>query len=292
MKERVGFIGMGIMGSAMASNLLRAGYELGIYNRNQKKCLDLAEQGARVKDSPARLARKNKLIVMMVTGPEAIDDIAFGANGLAQELSSEHVLVNMSSVSPAYTRDLADRLSKYGTVLIDAPVSGSKKPAQDGKLLILAGGDKKVVKSLEPIFLSMGKKVIYCGSLGQGSMMKMAINLLLGVMMEGLAEMVNFGLKGDLSINDLLDVVLSGPLGCGLYALKEPMLRGWEFPTQFPLKHMAKDLKFVVDTAYELNVCVPSAHTVLQVFKAAWSRGWGEEDFAAVIKGLDLGSKP
>jgi 3-hydroxyisobutyrate dehydrogenase-like beta-hydroxyacid dehydrogenase len=169
-------------------------------------------------------------------------------------------------------------------------VSGSKKPAEEGSLIILAGGDKDLVDDLTPLFLSMGKKVVHCGPEGSGSMMKMTANLLLGMMMEGLCEALNFGEKGGLDKAAILDALLSGPMGCGLFKMKEEMLKSGDYPAQFPLKHMLKDIKFVSDTAFETGAATPGAHAVLLLYRQAMAHGFGDLDFSAVMKALQEAS--
>ena len=171
--------------------------------------------------------------------------------------------------------------------LIDAPVSGSKKPAIEGTLIILAGGPKEVVNSLEPLLLSMGRKVIYCGEAGQGAAMKMTINLLLAVMMEGLCESLNLARQLGLDKDLVLDSIIAGPLGCGLFQLKSDMLKQHEFPVQFPLKHMTKDLRYILQTADEIGTAVPAAHAVFQLYRQGVSQGNGNLDFAAVQMTLE-----
>jgi 3-hydroxyisobutyrate dehydrogenase-like beta-hydroxyacid dehydrogenase len=178
-------------------------------------------------------------------------------------------------------------LSASGIPLVDAPVSGSKKPAEDGTLIVLAGGEPEHVDRLTPLFETMGKKVVYCGGAGQGSMMKMMINLLLGLMMEGFAEVLHFGRQGGLSMEAMLDVILSGPLSCGLYQIKSGSIQSGDYPVSFPLKHITKDLKFVVDTAYETGASAPAAHTLLHLYRTGVGQGWGDLDFAAVAKVLE-----
>ena len=166
--------------------------------------------------------------------------------------------------------------------LIDAPVSGSKVPAENAQLIILAGGPRKVVDELDDVLLAMGKKVVWCGDAGQGSMMKMMINHLLGVMVESFAEALRFGEKGGLDMDVMLDVILSGPLACGMFQLKAPMVRAQDYPVNFPLKHMTKDMKFVLDTAYELGAGVPVGMAALEQYARAVRQGYGDEDLAAV----------
>jgi 3-hydroxyisobutyrate dehydrogenase-like beta-hydroxyacid dehydrogenase len=286
MQPKIGFLGLGIMGTAMAGNILKAGYPLLVYNRTAAKAKDLVAAGATLVPTPLALAEGVNVIIAMVTGPEALDELLWGENGAASGFTTDKTFINMSSVQPHYTRDLAAELAPLGVVFIDAPVSGTKKPAQEGTLLILAGGEQDKIDALAPIFAVLGKKVIYCGPVGQGSMMKMTINLLLGVMMAGLAESLNFGLKNGLDQEAVLDVVFSGPLNCGLFQMKADMLRTRTFPPNFPLKHMTKDLKFFTDTAYDSGAPAPAAHAILQLFHSGVGFQLGDEDFAAVFQVL------
>ncbi|MDI6853930.1 MAG: NAD(P)-dependent oxidoreductase [Deltaproteobacteria bacterium] len=287
MGPKVGFMGLGIMGAAMAANIHRAGFPLMVYNRSADKSEKFAEMGVGVASSPKSLAHATDIVILMVTGPEAVDGLLFGPEGAAQSLNKKKTLINMSSVSPAYTRDLAQRLAPTGCAFIDAPVSGTKKPAEEGTLIILAGGDKARIDEVTPILKTMGKKVVYCGETGLGSMMKMTINLLLGLMMAGLGETVQYGLKGGLRLEDILEVILSGPLSCGLYQVKSEMLKDDDYPAQFPLKHMTKDAKFIVDTAYDTGAPAPLGHLLLHLFRLGVSQGLGDADFAAIAKVME-----
>ena len=286
MQTKIGFLGLGIMGSAMAGNILKAGFPLLMYNRTAAKANNLVAAGATLAPHPLAVAEGAEVIIAMVTGPEALDDLLWGEHGAAGAFSADKTFINMSSVPPRYTRDLAEELAPLGVAFIDAPVSGTKKPAEDGTLLILAGGDQEKIAALGPIFDVLGKKVIYCGQVGQGSVMKMTINLLLGVMMAGLAETLNFGQKNGLDQETILDVILSGPLSSGLFQMKADMLRTRTFPPNFPLKHMTKDLKFIIDTAYDSGAPAPAAHAIMQLFRAGVGFQLGDEDFAAVYQVL------
>lgn len=284
MTPKVGFMGLGIMGSAMAANVHRAGFPLMVFNRTAAKAEHWAEQGVGVASSPYTLAQATDVLILMVTGPEAINHLLWGEGGAAPALSGKKTLINMSSVSPRYILELAARLAPTGVKFVDAPVSGTKKPAEEGALLILAGGDPAHLEAVTPVLNAMGKKVIYCGAAGQGSMMKMAINLLLGLMMAGFAEAVHFGRKGGLDLDTILEVILSGPLSCGLYQMKADMLRTEDFPPNFPLKHMTKDAKFIIDTAFETGAAAPLAHLLLHLYRLGVSKDLGDQDFAAIAR--------
>ncbi len=280
-------MGLGIMGTPMAANLLKAGFPVMVYNRSPEKAQPLVQLGAGVASSPKALAKATDVVIAMVTGPEALGGLLWGPDGAGGAFNHNKAFINMSSVAPGYTRDLARELEPTGVTFIDAPVSGTKKPAEDGTLLILAGGPQDKVQELEPVLLAMGKKVIYCGAAGQGSMMKMFINLLLGLMMEGFAEVLNFGKLGGLPLEAMLDTVFSGPLNCAMFQMKAANLQNNTYPTAFPLKHMTKDAKFVVDTAFELGAPVPVAHTILHLFRIGVAQGWGDEDLSAIAKVLE-----
>lgn len=287
MSLKVGFIGMGIMGQPMSGNVLNAGYEVMVCNRTSEKTAPLLKAGAVAAANPKEAAEWADVIVLMLTGPEAIDAVLSGDDGLLAGIKQGKPVINMSTVSPAYSRELDEKLRAASIVLIDAPVSGSKKPAEEGTLIILAGGPEDKVRELEPLLLAMGKKVVYCGEAGQGSAMKMAVNLLLGTMMEGLCEAVNLGQKCGLSTDAILETFLSGPLSCGLFNLKTDMMKTGNFPPQFPLKHITKDLRFVLQTADEKGAATPIGSALFQLYRQGVGQDLGDMDFAAVKKVLE-----
>ncbi len=286
MSRTIGFLGLGIMGAAMSRNLMKAGHDVMVWNRSADAAKPLAEAGAEVAATPAEAAAFGEINLVMLTGPEACDAVLFGPSGAAESLKSGKVVVNMSTISPAYARQAADRVRQTGADYVDAPVSGSKKPAEEGTLVILAGGREETIALVEPVLLAIGKKVARCGEAGMGSTMKITVNLLLGVMAAGLAETVSLGQALGISREALLDVVMAGPMANDLFRLKDPMFRADEYPPQFPAKHMAKDLKFAVDAAYDAGATAPSLFTIAQLYRKAVAMGHGDADFAAVIKAL------
>lgn len=281
---RIGFMGLGIMGRPMAENVLQDGWSLTVYNRSRERTAILGELGARVAATPRELAEASDVVVCMVTGPEAVYALLTGEDGCARGLDPGNAFVNMSTVSPAYAREIASGLAPLGVDYVDAPVSGSARPAEEGNLVILAGGADQAVERVTPLLKSMGRKVIRCGGVGRGSMAKMAVNMLLGSMMEALGEALAFGRRGGLDDGVLFDALDGGPLACGLFAAKEQMLRSGRYSPQFPLKHMAKDLKFALDTAYETGAAAPGTSVMQQLYRAAVARGQGDMDFAAVAE--------
>nr|WP_291498862.1 NAD(P)-dependent oxidoreductase [Desulfocurvus sp.] len=287
MAQRVGFVGLGIMGRAMAENVLRAGFPLTVYNRTPDKAAILAELGARVAATPRELAEASDVVVAMLSGPEAVYAVLAGEDGAARGLDRGKIFVNMSTISPAYAREIAGGLKPLGVQYVDAPVSGSKRPAEEGSLVVLAGGADAAIDAVEPLLLAVGRKVVRCGAVGQGSLAKMGVNLLLAGMAAGLAEALALVRKGGLDGDILMDIVASGALACPLFAAKREMLASGYYPPQFPLKHMAKDLKFVLDTAYDTGAAAPLAAVLSQLYGAGRARGLGDQDFAAVARVLE-----
>jgi 3-hydroxyisobutyrate dehydrogenase-like beta-hydroxyacid dehydrogenase len=284
MAIKVGFIGLGIMGQPMAQNVVKGDFQLTVFNRSSEKATPLADAGATVAPTPKAVAETSDVIILMLAGPEAIDAVLEGSEGLTAGMKAGQTMVNMSTVSPAYSKQLADKLSARSVVAIDAPVSGSRKPAEEGALVILAGGPQDKVSELEPLFSCMGKKVIYCGEAGQGSSMKMAVNLLLGIMAAGICEAVNLGQKCGLNTATMLETMLAGPMGCALFEFKKPMLINDSYSSQFPLKHMTKDLRFALQTADDNGAMTPIGHTVFQLYRQSMGQGLADMDFAAVKK--------
>jgi len=282
MTQCIGFIGLGIMGQAMATNILKQGHSLVVYNRSSEKTETLREAGALVAGKPSRVADASDVIILMLTGEEAVDAALHGDEGLLAGECEGKVVINMSTVPAHCSKAWAALLAEHGATLIDAPVSGSKIPAEQGTLVILAGGPEKAVCAQESLLLSMGKKVIYCGPVGTGSSMKLAINLLLGIMMEGLAEAVHLAESSGLSTETLLDAVASGPLACTLFQLKEEMLKTNSYPPQFPFRHMAKDMQFVLAAAEANGVHLPLGTELAKLFSPTADASLMDQDFAAV----------
>lgn len=287
MAEHIGFIGTGIMGGPMALNVRRGGFDLTVWNRTREKTAPHAEAGATVADHPADMAAL-ETVILMLTGPEAVESVLFGENGLLTTKDrSLRTLVNMSTVDPTFTRDLGRRTAERNVLLVDAPVAGTKKPAEDGELVVFAAAPPAAVDAVEPLLLTMSKKVLRCGdAAGAGSATKMVFNHLLAAMLTGLAEALNLGERQGLSVDFLMDTILAGPLGCGLFQYKSEMMRTGEFPTQFPFKHMTKDIGFARETASRVGAATPLADALAPLYRRGLDQGLGDADFAAIRKVL------
>ena len=283
---RIGFVGIGVMGKPMATNILKSGYELMCYNRTKEKILDLKDKGALVADSVDELIEWADTIIFMLTTSEIIESTLI-KNIKDLNAYRGKTIINMGTISPSFSIKLSQELSKYNASYIDAPVSGSKKPAEDGKLIILTSGDQDLVKSHNPVFESMGNKVTYCGEIPKASMIKLSVNLLILHMMEGFSEMINFAKKGDIDLNSLFEIVLSSQISNDLYKMKHTNYICDEFPVQGSVKNGIKDLSLIMETANEIGAYIPLTALNHQMYLKAKESGYEEEDFSAIIKVLE-----
>lgn len=288
--ENVGFIGLGAMGGAMARNIAKAGYTLSVYNRSDARSKPFRDEGVTVHANPAAITQTNDVIIIMVTDPTALSQVVESDSGILAGLQhkapASTLIINMSTVSPKATLDTAAKIQAAGGRFVDAPVSGTVKPAQDGTLIILAAGDAADLAAAEPILKTMGKAVVHCGKTGQATRMKLVLNLMLAGMMQCLAEGLSLAESQHLDGRAVLDALAGGPLGAGLYQMKGGMMLGDDFSKQFPIDLMFKDLNLVLDTAGKAHLPLPMTAAVRETFSAARGLGYGDEDMAAVIKVL------
>jgi 3-hydroxyisobutyrate dehydrogenase-like beta-hydroxyacid dehydrogenase len=294
--DKVGFIGLGAMGGAMARNIHKQGYPLGVYNRSAARSKPFRDEGATVFDSPAALTAASDVVIIMVTDPAALAEVvtteAGILAGLQQKTANSTLIINMSTVSPQATLSTTAQVRTAGGRFVDAPVSGTIKPAQDGSLVILAAGEDADITAAEPILKTMGKTIVRCGANGQATRMKLVLNLMLGGMMQCLAEGLSLADSQGLAGTAVLDALSSGPLGAGLYQMKGNMMLGDDFGKQFPVDLMFKDLNLVLETAGHARLALPMTAAVRESFSAARGLGYGDEDMAAVIKVLRNLRKP
>ncbi|MBI5165982.1 MAG: NAD(P)-dependent oxidoreductase [Magnetospirillum sp.] len=270
------------MGRPMATNLLKAGYALTVYNRTRATAEAL---GVAIADSPAALARGADVVITMVADDASQEAVLFGPDGVAAGTRPGQTVINMGTISPILSRSVAERLDARGVAVLDAPVSGSVKPATDGTLVILVGGDAAAVAACRPIFDVLGKRTFHFGGHGQGATAKLAINMVLGTMLQALAEAVVFGEATGLDRDILLDMIAETPCAAPILTLKSQSLRRRDYPAVFPLKHMAKDVRLALAAAG--GVEIPAARTVSASFDAAERQGLGEQDVMAIIKLLE-----
>ncbi|MBM4311979.1 MAG: NAD(P)-dependent oxidoreductase, partial [Deltaproteobacteria bacterium] len=247
--HNVGFIGLGTMGTPMAWNIHRAGFRLGVSNRSAEKCSVFAGEGIGVFESPADLAQWADIVIIMVFGPEALMEVLGGPGGAARSMAAGKTVINMSTVSREVTLAAQELVSSCGASFLDAPVAGSKKPAQDGSLTILAGGSPDVLERVRPVLACLGKVIIHCGQVGAGTDMKLFINVLLGTLMQSFAEALTLGTSFGLRLADMLAAVKNSAVACPMFSVKGTAISSGNFEKNFPVELIFKDLNLALQAA-------------------------------------------
>ena len=282
---KVGFIGLGIMGSRMAANLQKRGYELIVYNRSRQKADPLVAGGAVWAPTPADAAKQAGVIITMLSTPDAVAETALlGKHGFLNHLAARSLWIDCSTVNPAFSRLMASEAAQRKVRFLDAPVAGSKGPAELGQLLFFVGGEKADVDEARPLFEAMGRAVHHMGGHGMGTSMKMVNNIMLSQAMIAFSEAVTLGESLGMPMALLFDTLLSSPVTAPFLALKRPKIESGVFDTEFPLQWAHKDLQLAADTAYETGVAMPLANAAKEIYALAEKNGLGEQDFSAVYK--------
>ncbi|XP_057517492.1 glyoxylate/succinic semialdehyde reductase 1-like [Amaranthus tricolor] len=278
----VGFLGLGIMGKAMAMNLLRNGFKVTVWNRTLSKCDELVKHGATVGETPAAVVRKCKYTIAMLSDPSAATSVAFDKNGVLEAICNGKGYIDMSTVDAETSIKINEGVASKGGRFLEAPVSGSKKPAEDGQLIILAAGEKGLYDEAIPIFDVLGKKSFFLGQVGNGAKMKLVVNMIMGSMMNAFSEGLELADSSGLDPHTLLDVLDLGAMANPMFKLKGPSMLQSKYTPAFPLKHQQKDMRLALALGDENAVSMPVAAAANEAFKKARSMGLGDEDFSAV----------
>ena len=282
---KIGFIGLGIMGSRMAANLMKKGYELVVYNRTKDKAKQLMDQGAAWADSPAALAKRVNVVITMLSKPDAVAEVGLlGKHALLDNLMPNSLWIDCSTVNPSFSRLMADEARARKVRFLDAPVAGSKGPAEQGQLLFYVGGDKADADSAKPFLECMGKAVFHIGGHGMGSAMKMVNNIMLGQAMVAFSEALAFGESLGLTKQAIFDVLAGSPVTAPFLLFKRKKFEEGDFSVEFPLQWMHKDLHLALETAFETGAALPATSVVKEIYTLALREGLGEQDFAAVFQ--------
>lgn len=284
---KIGFVGLGIMGSAMAANLVKAGFEVTVWNRSAEKCALLAEMGAGVAASPRMAAECSDVVIAMMADPRAVLSVRNGADGILAGLKPGAGYLDMSTVDAETSIESARLAHEGGALFLEAPVAGSRKPAEDATLTIMAAGDRPLYDAALPVLEAMGKKILFLGGAGNAARMKLANNLVMSGMLTALCEGMALASGSGLDTAQFLDVLDSGAVANPMFRLKGPQIAAnGEFPVAFPLKHMQKDLRLALRLAEEIGQPLFVTATVNELYKKALAEGLGESDFAAVSRAI------
>ncbi|KAH7439161.1 hypothetical protein KP509_04G048000 [Ceratopteris richardii] len=285
-KPAVGFLGLGIMGTAMATNLIRAGYNVSVWNRNPSKCEPLISQGASGGASPADIASQCNITFAMLADPAAALEVASGKGGVIHGLGPCKGYVDVSTVDGETSKTISGLVKATGASFLEAPVSGSKKPAEDGTLIFLTAGDKQLYEQAAPLLDIMGKSRFYLGEVGNGAAMKLIVNMIMGSMMASFSEGLVLGNKIGLDPNTIVEVISQGAISAPMFSMKGPSMVNKKFSPAFPLKHQQKDLRLALQLAEAVSQSVPVAASANELYKVAKCKGLGDQDFSAVIEAI------
>jgi 3-hydroxyisobutyrate dehydrogenase-like beta-hydroxyacid dehydrogenase len=275
------------MGSGMATNLLKAGYELTVWNRNAEKCELFSRKGARVADTPTDAVREVDLIMYSLSNDQAVEDVVFGAKGILRGINQGQIAIDMSTVLPAMSLREQEAYAKRGVDFLDAPVFGSKQESADAKLWIMAAGNKAIFEKVKPVLEHLGQTVDYFGKSGNAAAMKLVGNLIVALEMEALAEGLVLAQKAGLDLKTVMEVVKVADLRSPLLARNGQNILKRDFSTSFALKLMLKDAGLIAKFAESLSSPIPALRVAEKNLESAVALGFGKENASALIKALE-----
>lgn len=285
-KPRVGFIGIGAMGTPMSQHIWEAGFPLTVYDRQPARTESLAAQGVPVGSSCAEVARNSDVVITMIGQVADELDVVLGAGGVLEGAHPGLIVIDTSTVGIAASKKMAEAARARGVAFLDATVSGSVGPAKEGKLTFMVGGDRATLDAVQPVFLAMGERVYHVGPNGAGSAMKVIVNLMIGLTVLTVAETLTLGQKAGLDAHQMLEIL-------GQTAVSSPHLKNKgramverQFEPAFALKYMQKDFDLIMEAAHDLKTPLFTSAIAHQVYTAANVAGYGDLDYAAVIKFL------
>lgn len=284
MTEPVGFIGLGIMGRPMALNLIKAGYDLVVHARRPESMAPLAEAGARTAESPAAVARDTSIVFTMVSDTPDVEAVILGPEGVIQEVRLDAVVVDMSTISPASTRMMAERLRAAGAEMLDAPVSGGEAGAKAGTLSIMVGGEPAAFARVQPLFEAMGGNVVHVGPNGAGQVCKSCNQIVVGATIAGVSEAVLLAQASGVDPRKVREALLGGFAGSRILEVHGLRMIEGDYTPGFKSRLHRKDMRIVLESAQELGISLTTAAMVSEWLDLLVERGLGEEDSAAIFE--------
>lgn len=289
-KVRVGFVGLGIMGQAMAMNILKAGYGLSVYNRTVSKSKSLKEAGAAVVDSPAETAAQSDIVICCVSDtPDAYEVVLDEKAGVIAGVQEGAIVIDCSTVSPEVATKCGEELEKKGAGFLDAPVSGGDTGAKAGTLSIMVGGAKEDFDRARPVLETMGKTIVHCGASGAGYIVKLCNQILVSMNLLAVAEALSFAQGAGIDTKAMLEAVSGGAAGSWQLSNLGPKMMADDYAPGFFVDYLLKDLGITRGAASDMKVALPGTELGESLFRSASSQGFGREGTQAlykVVKGL------
>jgi 2-hydroxy-3-oxopropionate reductase len=283
MAEKVGFIGLGIMGKPMARNLMEAEYELTVHNRSPEKAEELGEEGAAVAGSPREVAEKSDVIITMLPDSPQVEEVVAGEDGVFEGIKEGSLLVDMSTISPVVTEELAKKLNERGVGMLDAPVSGGDIGAIEGTLSIMVGGEEEDFQRARPLFEVLGETITHVGASGSGQVVKAANQIVVALSIEAVSEALVLGSKGGVSAEKVLDVLSGGLAANKVMEVKRQKFLERAFEPGGKVEFHHKDLGIALSAGREYGVVLPVTALVDQMFEALMKRGRGGWDHSSLL---------
>jgi 3-hydroxyisobutyrate dehydrogenase-like beta-hydroxyacid dehydrogenase len=281
-KSSVGLIGLGLMGRPIAANLLKKGFSLTVWNRTPARAQALASEGARVAATPQEVAAASDVLIVIVSDPPAVEHVLWGDKGALGSLRRGSVLVESSTISPALARREAAACAERGVEYLDAPVTGGTWGAEKGELVMMVGGAAEALKRVEPVFAAIAKRWFHLGPAGAGQTVKLAMNLLLALEVDALAEALALAQAGGVAGERLVEVMQSSMGRAPVLDVKAPMLLEHNYPPSFPLRLMHKDLALALELAKELGVSLPAGTAAGEIYGKILGSAREDLDYAAI----------
>jgi 3-hydroxyisobutyrate dehydrogenase-like beta-hydroxyacid dehydrogenase len=280
---RVAFLGLGIMGRPMAENLVKAGHEVTVWNRTTGPEVP----GAALAPTPAEAVKGKEAVWVCVSDTMAVQQVLFGAQGAAEALSGGTIVVDSSTISPSASLGIMQGLQERGCEFLDAPMTGSKIAAESGQLIFMVGGNPANIERVEPLFRAMGKQVIHMGENGKGLAAKLAQNMNIVFIYEGLCESLTLAKKLGVPPEKMFELIQASMIRSGVAEYKQPFILNQDYSPNFPLRLMHKDIHLMLDAAKENGVDLPGLKRIDEIYEEAKSAGLDDMDYAATITLLE-----
>jgi 3-hydroxyisobutyrate dehydrogenase-like beta-hydroxyacid dehydrogenase len=287
MIKAISYLGLGTMGGGMVSNLLKAGYELTVWNRSVEKCKTFVRKGARVANIPADAVRGADLVMYSLSDDQAVEEVVFGEKGILSGIKEGQIAIDMSTVLPATSLREEDAYAKHGVDFLDSPVFGSKNESAKAKLWIMAAGNKAIFEKVKPVLEHLGQSVHYFGKNGNAAAMKLVGNLIVALEMEALGEGLVLAQKAGLDLNTVMEVVKVADFRSPLLVSNGQNILKRDFSTSFALKLMLKDAGLIEKFAKSLESPIPAVRVVEKNLESAVALGFGNENASALIRALE-----
>jgi 2-hydroxy-3-oxopropionate reductase len=281
-KKKLGFIGLGIMGKPMAKNLLKAGFNLVVFSRSNGPVEELVKEKALSANSPGEVAEHSEVIITMLPDSPEVEEIILGKDGVIRGTKPGSVVIDMSSINPLVTQEIAKALKEKEVEMLDAPVSGGEIGAIQGTLAIMVGGEEKVFNDCMEIFKAVGKNIVHVGGIGAGGYVKLVNQIIVALNIATVGEAFSLGVKAGLDPQVIYQAIRGGLAGSSVLETKAPMIFGRNFKPGFKIKLHQKDLKNALSTAKDLGVPLPLTSLVQQILISLMTDGRGDEDHSAL----------